>query len=190
MIVMMQVREVIVVEGRDDTTAIRRAVDADTIETGGSALNEETLSQIRLLQQKRGVIVFTDPDYPGERIRKQISRAVPGCKHAFLPIDLARSKEGKIGVEYARPQDIRTALAGVRTEGESSGTELTWADCVAYGLVGGGAARESRRKIGRALGIGYVNAKQFFKRLQLFGITKEEFEAAYRRLKKGARESE
>ena len=38
------IKEVIVVEGRDDTVAIRRAVEADTIETGGSAINQDRKS--------------------------------------------------------------------------------------------------------------------------------------------------
>lgn len=65
----MKIKEMIVVEGRDDTTRIRLAVDADTIETNGSAVNKATLDKIRHAKEKRGVIVFTDPDYPGERIQ-------------------------------------------------------------------------------------------------------------------------
>lgn len=33
----MKIKEIIVVEGKDDTAAVQRAVDADTIETNGSA---------------------------------------------------------------------------------------------------------------------------------------------------------
>ena len=65
----MDIKEIIVVEGKDDTIAIKRAVNADTIETNGSAISEETLKRIAHAQKKRGVIVFTDPDYPGRRIR-------------------------------------------------------------------------------------------------------------------------
>ena len=32
------IKEIIVVEGKDDTVAIKRAVEAETIETGGSAI--------------------------------------------------------------------------------------------------------------------------------------------------------
>ncbi len=67
----MKIKEVIVVEGKDDTTAIRRAVDADTIETNGSAINEETIEKIKLAQKTRGVIVLTDPDFPGKRFEIQ-----------------------------------------------------------------------------------------------------------------------
>ncbi|MBR5489075.1 MAG: ribonuclease M5, partial [Firmicutes bacterium] len=38
----MIVKEIIVVEGRDDTAAIKRAVDANTIETHGFGIRKET----------------------------------------------------------------------------------------------------------------------------------------------------
>ncbi len=95
----MKIKEIIVVEGRDDTARIKLAVDADTIETNGSAIGDEVIRQIRLAQETRGVIVLTDPDFPGEKIRKTISEAVPGCKHAFLPKHLAKPKNKRgIGV--------------------------------------------------------------------------------------------
>ena len=74
----MKIREVIVVEGKDDTKRINMAVNADTLETRGSAISDETLEQIEELQEKRGVIVFTDPDFSGEKIRKINQEAVPG----------------------------------------------------------------------------------------------------------------
>ena len=37
---MQKIEEIIVVEGRDDTAAIRRAVDAVTIETHGFGIRE------------------------------------------------------------------------------------------------------------------------------------------------------
>ncbi|GGK32008.1 hypothetical protein GCM10010965_26050 [Caldalkalibacillus thermarum] len=65
----MKIKEVIVVEGRNDTIKVQQAVEADTIETGGSALGAEVVERIRLAQERRGVIILTDPDYPGEAIR-------------------------------------------------------------------------------------------------------------------------
>ena len=52
----------------------KRAVNADTIETNGSAVNAETIEKIRLAQETRGVIILTDPDFPGEKIRKYYFR--------------------------------------------------------------------------------------------------------------------
>ncbi len=44
----MKIKECIVVEGKDDTTAIKQAVDADTIETNGSAVSHGVLKRIKL----------------------------------------------------------------------------------------------------------------------------------------------
>ncbi|MFC3801663.1 ribonuclease M5 [Cohnella sp. GCM10012308] len=120
-----RIAEIIVVEGKEDTVAIRRAVDADTIETGGSAIDEKVLRRIELARERRGVIIFTDPDVPGEKIRKIIEARVPGCSHAFLAKADARGKDG-IGVEHASPEAIRAALGRVRASaggGAASGAD-------------------------------------------------------------------
>jgi ribonuclease M5 len=170
----MKIKECIVVEGRSDTIAIHRAVSADTIETGGSAINSEIIEKIKLAQERRGVIVFTDPDYAGERIRKIIQREVPGCKHAFLPKNEA-NKKGKAGVEHATPASIVKALEGVRTEGNPLDICIEWEDLIDAGLTGGTHAKQRRMAIGKILRIGYANSKQLYKRLNVFQISQDEF---------------
>ncbi|WP_200966648.1 ribonuclease M5 [Insulibacter thermoxylanivorax] len=172
------IREVIVVEGREDTAAIQRAVEADTIETGGSAINQEIIERIKLAQERRGVIIFTDPDHPGERIRSIISQHVPGCKHAFLPVSEARRK-GEVGVEHASPEAIRRALSHVKTEMPEAEPEITMEDLRACGLVIHPGAAARREVMGILLGIGHANGKTFLKRCRIFQITREEFWKAY-----------
>ncbi|TYP67983.1 ribonuclease M5 [Paenibacillus methanolicus] len=174
------IKEIIVVEGKDDTVAIKRAVEAETIETGGSAIGEAVLKRVALAHERRGVIIFTDPDHAGERIRKIVAQRVPGCKHAFLPQEEALYK-GDIGVENAKPEAIRRALASVRTEaieGQSDEPQITWDELMRAGLLVHPAAADRRLRMGNLLGIGYANGKQFFKRCTMFRITREEFEQA------------
>ena len=172
----MKIKEIIVVEGKDDTTAIKRAVDADTIETNGSSIGESVIEQVKLAQQTRGVILFTDPDFPGEKIRNTISEKVPGCKHAFLPKEEARPKNGRgIGVEHASVESIRTALQSVKEEMDEFISEIFLDDLIDAGLVGGNRARARREKLGVLLKIGYTNGKQLHKRLQMFQISREEY---------------
>ena len=73
----MKINEFVVVEGRDDTVNVKRAVDCDTIETNGSAITKETLEVIKQAHEKRGVIVLTDPDFPGDKIRNTIKQYIP-----------------------------------------------------------------------------------------------------------------
>ncbi|RBW67630.1 ribonuclease M5 [Bacillus taeanensis] len=172
----MKIKEIIVVEGKSDTIAIQHAVDADTLETNGSEISEETLKRIEVAQKKRGVIIFTDPDYPGERIRKIVSARVPGCKHAFLPKQEAIARSGKgLGVEHASKLAIQQALSKVKEEMERDAELIPWQDLVDAGLIGGPKAKQRREKIGQKLNIGYMNGKQLYKRLRMFQITQEEF---------------
>lgn len=175
------IEEIIVVEGKSDTVAVRRATGADTIETNGSAVSRETLMKIRHAQEKRGVIVFTDPDYPGRRIRAIIEEHVPGVKHAFLPKAQSISENGrKVGIEHAADEDIRAALAAVRTPVQEGGGEppVTDAELVSLRLVGHPDARRRRERLGLLLQIGQTNGKQLAKRLAIFRISREEFLAA------------
>ena len=180
------IREMIVVEGKDDTAAVRRAVGADTIETGGSAIGEDVLRRIELAQERRGVIIFTDPDSPGERIRKIVAERVPGAKHAFLTRDEARGRDG-MGVEHASDEAIRRALAAVRSSEPAEGgleDAIAWSDLLDAGLIVHADAARRRARMGELLGIGYANGKQFFKRCTLFRITRAEFTQALERLEK------
>jgi ribonuclease M5 len=175
----MKIKEIIVVEGRDDTVAIKRAVNADTIETNGSALSSSTIEQIRHAQEKRGVIVFTDPDFPGQKIRQQIRDKVPGCKHAFIEKNDAKPKKGKgIGVEHASPDVIKAALQNAMQEFIETVEEISYQDLIYFGLIAGSDAKKRREQLGSVLKIGYANGKQLHKRLQMFQISKEQFTKA------------
>lgn len=177
----MIINEIIVVEGKNDTNKIKQAVDADTIETNGSAINEETIQLIKHAQRKRGVIIFTDPDYPGERIRKIIHQHVPGCKHAFLPKSVAQSKtKSKIGIEHASISAIQNALRRTKEEivSKTFSSDITKMDLIALGLIGKRDSKRRREQLGNLLSIGYTNSKQLLKRLELFQISKEELNEA------------
>lgn len=177
----MKIKEVIVVEGRDDTIKVQQAVNADTLETNGSAINKETLKHIQHAKEKRGVIIFTDPDYPGERIRHIIDQAVPGCKHAFLTQEQARAKHPdnkSLGIEHASIKDIKQALSEVYALTEEMVSDITKEDLLNYGLIGGAKASQRRKRLGEILRLGHANGKQLLKRLAMFNITKSQFEQA------------
>ena len=176
----MNIKEIIVVEGKDDTTAIKRAVGADTIETNGSAIDEATLKRIEHAHNKRGVIVFTDPDYPGQRIRAIIEERIPSVKHAFLPKSKTIAKNGKgLGIEHAKDEDIREALKNVYSVSSQAPEQLiTREDLILAKLIGHPNAQKRRERLGELLNIGMTNGKQLHKRLIMFQISIEQFAQA------------
>jgi ribonuclease M5 len=178
----MKIKEVIVVEGYHDKQAIDAAVEADCLLSNGSAVSETFLKQVERAAKERGVIVFTDPDRPGERIRRLVARRVPGCKHAFLPKHEALAN-GDLGIENAKPESIRRALESVRTDWSGSEPEFSWQEMVEYGLTAHSDASRRREVLGEKLGIGYGNAKAMWKKLNMLGVSREEFEACFTEIK-------
>lgn len=180
------IKEVIVVEGRDDITAVKAAVDAEVIATGGFGYKKEFIKNLKTIAEKTGIIILTDPDYAGEQIRKDLSKHIKNCKHAFLPQGKAL-KKGDIGVENATKEDILEAILKARPSNVERKEEFTKDEIIALGLAGGEGSREKREILGSVLGIGYSNSKQLLNRLNNFGITREEFEKALERIEKDGR---
>lgn len=188
---MKKIKEVIIVEGKDDTKRIQLAVSADTIETNGSAIDESILQQIEHAQETRGVIVFTDPDHSGEKIRKIISQRIPGVKHAFLNVKEAKPKfKGSLGIEHASVATIQEALEGLYEEKTVDFPDVSRSFLTKHGLLGAPDSKRLRMKLGEHLRIGYTNGKQLQKRLTLFGITQEEVDRAMKDIRKEEAESE
>lgn len=180
-----QFNAVVVVEGRDDTKRLKQFFPGiETIETNGSEVSEQTLSEIQKLSKTREIIIFTDPDYNGERIRRLVSQAAPSAKQAFIT-----RREGEptrrgnsLGVEHASKEALVRALSDLH-EIQPIKSDITKEKYNDLGLAVSPEARLLREKVGIKLGIGYGNSKQFFKRLKMFGITYEELKRAVKDVK-------
>ncbi len=186
----IRIRETVVVEGRDDEAAVLRAVDAGVLCTHGWGLPESSLETIRAAYEKLGIIILTDPDHAGRKIRERLTALFPEAKQAWIVRDDAQKMRGgkpvDIGVENASPETIRDALLAAKAsvspgQAPSEGA-VTAADLIALGLSGTPQSTALRQALGRELGIGSCNAKTFLKRLNVYGISREELLAAWRRI--------
>lgn len=175
------IKEVLVVEGKMDVVAIDKAVEADCIITEGFNLKPQALKNIEQAYKKRGIIILTDPDSAGERIRTYLSRRFPEAKHAFVPVEDATDNDD-IGIEQAKPAAIRKALEKVRTLDWEPTNEFSGADLIVNNLSGAVDASQRRARLGAILGLGFANAKTFLKRLNHYGVTREEFAVAVAQL--------
>ena len=176
----LSIKETIVVEGRDDTAAVKQAVDALIIETHGFGIRRQTWELIEKAYNNEGIIIFTDPDFSGGEIRRKLTEKFPEAKQAFLDRKSA-TKKGDIGIENAAPEAIAEALTKAHcTVYDAGSPTFTEEDLFAAGLTGNSEASARREKLGKALGIGYGNAKAFLSKLNKFDISKEEFNEALR----------
>lgn len=166
---MKTIKEVIVVEGKTDTAIIKKLFQAQTIETHGLAMSEETLDLIEKTNEVRGVIVLTDPDYPGMKIRDRIIKRVPTAQHAFVDKKDAIG-EKKLGIAEAREDAIIQALENVVSFSDDE-ESITWEEFISLDIIGN---KKRRLDIYDMFHLGYGNAKTLFKRLNMAHITKAE----------------
>ena len=187
----MVIQELIVVEGKNDAHAVRRALgDVDILWTNGLGLTEEKLKLIEAMAKRRGVIVCTDPDYPGKQIRERINQRVPNVKHVYVSRNSALNKKGDdIGLENVSPEEIRLAFSKILDESKSAyfseeisenqllkeQDTITMQDLIEHGLTGQAGASAKRLAVGKILGIGDTNTKQFLHRIRRFGFSRQEF---------------
>ena len=118
---MLHIKEVIIVEGKYDKQHLRRITDAVILETNGFALyrDKSLIETIRNFAKTRGVIVLTDSDGAGFRIRNYIKQCVGQngtVKQAYIPTvagkERRKEKGGKEGIMGVEGIDEAT-LAGI-----------------------------------------------------------------------------
>jgi len=166
----VKINELIVVEGKTDLIFLKSFLDADIVITNGSEISRETLEFIKEANKRQGVIILTDPDYPGIRIRNIISQYIGECKHAY--IDKKKAIKGnKVGVAEACKEDILVALNNVVTYSNVTNKSISEIELYELGLMGKGDSKTKRNKVCEYYHLGWCNAKSFCKRVNMFGLS-------------------
>ena len=166
--------EVLVVEGKNDKAHILAIFpNLEVVTTNGSEISNETLDMLEELSKNNKIILFLDPDYPGERIRNKILERIPTCENVFIEkkkaIDYVKRK---VGVEHASVEDIKEALENRISYRNDSGN-LSTADLYSLGLLGSSDSTLKRVYLAQKLHIGSPNGKTLLKRLNFLKMTYE-----------------
>lgn len=160
---MLHVKQAVIVEGKYDKIKLSSVIDGVIIPTDGFNVfkNKETLALIRYFAETTGIIILTDSDAAGFKIRSFLKGAVGKGEilNVYVP-DIfgkerrktAPSKEGKLGVEGMEKEIILEAFrkAGIAAEedGEQSQREpITKLDLYECGLSGGKNSSAMRKKL-------------------------------------------
>ena len=155
----LRIREVVVVEGKYDAVKLADIVDGLILPVGGFSVftSEETKQLLRRLGRERGLLILTDSDAAGFRIRAYINKLAQGMdvKNAYIPSLAGKeprkprpSGEGLLGVEGVPADVIVRAIraAGVcEAPARSEKRPITYADLYEQGLSGTQNSAEARR---------------------------------------------
>lgn len=163
---MIKIDEAIIVEGKYDKIKLSSIVDAVIIVTNGFGIfkDKEKLELIRYYAQKTGIIILTDSDSAGRKIRGFIKGAVKNGRitNVFIPDIFGKEKrkdkpsaEGKLGVEGISPDLIREAFkkAGITSSERERNHNITNITLFEFGLSGGKNSHELRLKLQKRLGL-------------------------------------
>lgn len=167
---MIYLSEVLLVEGKYDAARLHNLVEGMVLTTDGFRVMKDRALQTMLKQlaQKQGLIILTDSDAAGFKIRHFVTGLV-GPEYVLqayipaLPGKEARKdtpgKEGLLGVEGVSDELILQGLEQAlksRSQSPSSTNAtaaITYMDLYEWGISGTANSAERRRKFLRQLGL-------------------------------------
>lgn len=162
---MMHVNQAVIVEGKYDKIRLQSVVDALIIPVDGFRIfkNDELKQFLKRLASERGIIILTDSDAAGFKIRNYI-RNICGDENvinAYIPDIFGKekrkdspSREGKLGVEGIDSDILLDCLkrAGVSPDDSREGTvTITSAMLYQDKIIGTDNSNERRRALLREL---------------------------------------
>ena len=166
---MYKIKEAIIVEGVYDKTKLSGFIDGIILTTHGFAVytNDDFIKTIQELAKKTGIVVLTDSDSAGLRIRNFVKqKAADGVvRHAYVPDIHGKerrkthaSKEGLLGVEGMSEDIIISSLRDAGCEidnvvSETKAGDITKADLYMLGLSGGNNASRLRQCLAKEINI-------------------------------------
>lgn len=198
---MIKINEAVIVEGKYDKIKLSGILDTVIIETDGFGVFKDKEKQrlIRFLAENRGIIIMTDSDSAGFKIRSFLNGMtdVKNIKNVFIPDVYGKekrktemSREGKIGVEGLKTEMILSALqkAGVFcTENDRpSGREVTRTDFFDDGVSGRENSSELRAALAKELRLPErISASSLLKIINNC-MTYDEYKTALEKVRKNA----
>ena len=168
--------KVIVVEGKNDKEKIKSLYkDIYVITTNGSSIDPNAIIVLKELSKTHDIILFTDPDHAGDRIRKILAKELVNVYHAFIDKDQSISSNNKkIGVEHARAEAIKNSLDHLMLVQTKSTSDITYSFLYDLNLIGHPYAKEKREMLSKKINIGHVNGKTLYHRLHMFNVSKKD----------------
>lgn len=195
---MIKIKEAVIVEGKYDKIKLSAIIDTVIIETDGFAVfkDKEKQKLIRFLAEKHGIIIMTDSDSAGFKIRNFINGITKSenIKNVFIPDIYGKekrktesSKEGKLGVEGMKPEIILSALekAGVLCDNNEKTTcrEITHTDFFEDGISGGENSSEIRKALAKQLELPErISSSSLLKIINVY-MTYDEYKEAVKAVK-------
>lgn len=176
---MIKIDGIVVVEGKDDKTALSRVIEPEKIYilNGMSGANQKKIDDLKRLAKNNKIYILTDPDYAGKKIREKINKNIPNAINIYANKFLATKKDN-VGVENLNADDIFELFKNIHEVEKNKKDKFTITELMDAGLLVGNNSRIKRELLGDILAIGYCNGKKLLNLLNSLNISRKDFDAA------------
>ena len=156
---------ILVVEGKEDASYLSNYISSEIVVTNGFELSKETISYLK----DKKVIVLTDPDEAGLKIRESLNKQLPNAIN--VEVDINKCDRGaKNGVAECQIDEVLSKLHKYVKEDNKIESNIKMSDLYNLGLVNN---KELRNKVSQKLNLGVCNAKTLYKRLATNNVSLE-----------------
>ena len=160
---------VIIVEGTHDVSKLSTLYESNYVVTNGYDVPEEEIKFLNALAKDTQVIVLTDKDEAGKKIRERLNGIRPNVINIEIEAPISSKKKG---VAECNIKDIQNALDKYASDKD----EETEYNLYELGIIGKENSKEIREIISNKFNLGLVNKNNMIKRLNLLHITPNELE--------------
>lgn len=188
----------VIVEGKYDKIKLSSVIDAVIIPTNGFRVfkDKEKMELIRYYASGAGIIILTDSDSAGFKIRNYIKGSVGNARifNVYIPDIYGKerrkteySKEGKLGVEG---MDEKVLIEAFKKSGIDFSSEprrrrdITKMDLFEDGLSGGANSSEKRARLLKKLGLPELLTANAMLEVLNSMFTREQYKQAVSELEK------
>lgn len=166
---------IVVVEGKNDEKRLKEVFpNINTFQTHGLGIQKETIDELEKIVIKNNlqIIVLTDPDMPGEYLRRLIQEHFNHVYHIHIEKEKAVDlKKQKVGIEHVTDKDIKAAFKNMHFQNKTTMKEkYKISDLVSLGIYNN---KKRREKFCSFLSIAYGNNQKVLKQLNNYEIPKE-----------------
>lgn len=159
---MIKIKQAIIVEGKYDKIKLSSIIDGIIIQTDGYGIfkDKEKLDLIRFYANTVGIIILTDSDSAGFKIRNYIKSCINDTSkiiNVYTPDIFGKEKrkikpsaEGKLGVEGLDVNIILDAFKKANIDGtitDKISPKITQSDLYKLGLIGNTNSKQLRAEL-------------------------------------------
>lgn len=172
----LHINGALVVEGIQDEAYLSSFLDVEIIKTNGYEIPLEEVLYLKELSKIKNIIVLTDSDEAGIKIRERLNNKIPNLINVCVDINKC-NKNHKHGVAECEKEEIIKVLQGFIIKSPLKTGNLTTNDLFNLNITGSKSLNLKLLVINK-FKLGKCNSKTLLKRLNYRQITLEEIKEA------------